>query len=64
MNVANAPGEKILPGELAKGLKILKAGGEVDYVGASSVEFNDVGEVFGSYQELEVKKSFQLIQVR
>lgn len=64
MKVANAPGEKILPGELAKGLKILKAGGDVDYVGASSVEFNDVGEVFGTYREMEVKKSFQLIQVR
>ncbi|MBT3227007.1 MAG: ABC transporter substrate-binding protein [Deltaproteobacteria bacterium] len=64
MMVANAPGEKILPGELAKGLKILKAGGDVDYVGASSVEFNDVGEVFGTYREMEIKKSFQLIQVR
>jgi len=64
MKVANAPGEKILPGELAKGLKILKAGGDIDYVGASSVEFNKVGEVFGTYREMEVKKSFQLIQVR
>lgn len=64
MMVANAPGEKILPGELAKALKILKDGGDVDYVGASGVEFNDVGEVFGTYREMEVKKSFQLIQVR
>ena len=55
MMVANAPGEKIMPGELAKALKILKGGGDVDYVGATSVEFNEVGEVYGSYKELEVK---------
>ncbi len=54
MMVANAPGEKIGPGELDKALKIIAAGGEVDYQGATSVEFNDVGEVFGSYKELEV----------
>jgi branched-chain amino acid transport system substrate-binding protein len=56
MSVANAPGVKINPGELAKGLKILADGGEIDYVGATAVEFNDVGEVFGSYKELEVEK--------
>ncbi len=56
MSVANAPGEKINPGEIAKGLKILAEGGDIDYVGATAVEFNDVGEVFGSYKELEVEK--------
>lgn len=55
MMVANAPGTKIMPGEIAKGLEILKSGGDIDYVGATSVEFNDVGEVYGSYKELEVK---------
>ena len=54
MNVANAPGEKIYPGELAKGLEILAGGGEVDYQGATDVSFNDVGEANGSYKELEV----------
>ncbi|MFT5812088.1 MAG: branched-chain amino acid transport system substrate-binding protein [Rubritalea sp.] len=52
--VANAPGKKIGPGDLAKALKIIAAGGDVDYQGATNVEFNDVGEVFGSYKELEV----------
>ena len=52
--VANAPGKKIGPGELGKALKIIAAGGDVDYQGATNVEFNDVGEVFGSYKELEV----------
>lgn len=52
--VANAPGKKIGPGELGKALKIIAAGGDVDYQGATNVEFNEVGEVFGSYKELEV----------
>ena len=55
MSVANAPGEKIMPGELAKGLEILASGGEVDYVGATDVELNEVGEVSGVYREVEVK---------
>ncbi|MEM0909313.1 MAG: ABC transporter substrate-binding protein, partial [Pseudomonadota bacterium] len=44
MGVANGPGEAILPGELAKALGILKDGGEVNYVGASAVEFIGNGE--------------------
>ena len=55
MSVANAPGEKIGPGELAKGLKILADGGEIDYVGASNVELTDVGEASGTYKEIEVR---------
>ena len=55
MDVANAPGEKIYPGELAKALKILADGGEVDYVGGSSVELIGPGESAGSYREIEVK---------
>lgn len=55
MNVANAPGEKIGAGDLVRGLEILASGGDVDYVGATGVELNRVGEVGGTYQELEVK---------
>ncbi|MBT6204907.1 MAG: ABC transporter substrate-binding protein [Rhodospirillaceae bacterium] len=54
MDVANAPGEAIGPGELARGLEILAGGGEIDYVGATGVELTDVGETYGSYKELEV----------
>ena len=54
-NVANAPGTPILPGELAKGLQILKDGGEVDYVGATAVELIGAGESAGSYREILVK---------
>ena len=55
MAVANAPGEKIMPGALAKALRILADGGEVDYVGASAVELSEVGEAAGSYKEIEVE---------
>ena len=56
MDVANAPGQKINPGELGKALKILASGGEVDYVGASDVELVGPGESAGSFQEIVVKK--------
>jgi branched-chain amino acid transport system substrate-binding protein len=55
MEVANAPGEKILPGELGKALQIIKDGGDVDYVGASAVELIGPGESAGSYREIEMK---------
>ncbi len=55
MMVANAPGEKIFPGELGKGLEILAAGGDVDYVGASAVELIGPGESAGSYAQYEVQ---------
>ena len=65
MDVANAPGEPIMPGELAKALQIIKDGGEVDYVGASDVELNEVGEASGSYKEIEVQDgAFATLSVR
>ncbi|MEW2916263.1 ABC transporter substrate-binding protein [Ruegeria sp. ANG10] len=54
MDVANEPGEKIYPGELAKGLELLAAGQEIDYVGASGVELIGPGESAGAYREIEV----------
>ena len=53
--VANAQGEKIYPGEIAKGLAILAKGGQIDYVGASAVELIEPGESAGSYREVVVK---------
>ena len=55
MEVANAPGEPILPGELAKGLELLAAGTDIDYVGASSVELVEPGESAGSFRETTIK---------
>lgn len=53
--VANAPGEKIYPGELAKALELIKAGTDIDYVGASAVELIGPGESAGTYRMIEVK---------
>ncbi|MEM7719739.1 MAG: ABC transporter substrate-binding protein [Pseudomonadota bacterium] len=53
-DVANAPGEQIFPGELAKALQILADGGEIDYVGASAVELIGPGESAGNYRQIEI----------
>ena len=55
MDVANAPGEQIGPGELARGLAVLAEGGEVDYQGATTVELIGPGESAGSYREIVVE---------
>ncbi|MCA0873395.1 ABC transporter substrate-binding protein [Seohaeicola saemankumensis] len=55
MEVANAPGEKIYPGELAKALEILKSGGDIDYVGATAVELIGAGESAGNYRQIVIK---------
>ena len=52
LNVANAPGEEILPGEIGKALQILADGGEVNYQGASNVELIGPGEAAGNYREV------------
>ncbi len=55
MDVANAPGEQILPGDLARGLQILAEGGDIDYVGASGVELIGAGESAGNFREVFVE---------
>jgi branched-chain amino acid transport system substrate-binding protein len=55
MDVANAPGEQILPGDLARGLELLAAGQDIDYVGASAVELIGAGESAGNYREIEIE---------
>jgi branched-chain amino acid transport system substrate-binding protein len=53
--VANAPGEKILPGELGKALELIAAGTDIDYDGATGVELIGPGESAGRYREFIVK---------
>ena len=53
MDVANGPGEEILPGELAKALEIINGGGDVDYVGGTSVELVGPGESAGTFREIQ-----------
>ncbi len=55
MGIANAPGEQILPGQLKKAIDIIRAGGEVDYVGASAVELIEPGESAGNYREIAIQ---------
>jgi len=54
MDVANAPGEKILPGELGKALELLSEGKDIDYVGATNVELIGAGESAGAFREILV----------
>jgi branched-chain amino acid transport system substrate-binding protein len=55
MEIANAPGEPILPGELAKGIEILQSGGDIDYQGATDVELIGAGEAAGQYRIYEIQ---------
>jgi branched-chain amino acid transport system substrate-binding protein len=55
MDLANAPGEKIYPGELGKALQLIKEGKDIDYEGASGVELIGPGESAGHYREIEIK---------
>jgi branched-chain amino acid transport system substrate-binding protein len=65
LRVANAPGEPILPGELARGLEILAGGGEINYMGASNVNLIGPGEAAGSYLEYVIQDgSAQPVRMR
>ncbi len=55
MDVANAPGEEILPGQLGHALELIAAGTDVNYVGASAVELIGPGESAGNYREIEMR---------
>ncbi len=54
MDVANAPGIEIFPGQLAKAMQILADGGEIDYVGATAVELIGAGESAGNYRQIVI----------
>lgn len=63
--VVNAPGEPIAAGELDRALAILSDGGDIDYVGATDVEFSDVGEASGSFREMLVRDgTFEIVRAR
>jgi len=54
MDIANAPGEPIQPGELGKALDLIAAGTDIDYVGATAVELIGGGESAGNYREYTI----------
>ncbi|WP_170415438.1 ABC transporter substrate-binding protein [Ruegeria atlantica] len=65
MRVANAPGVEIGHSEIETGLKILAEGGEIDYVGASSVEFTPDGDATGTYREVVfTEDGFKTVAIR
>ena len=55
MDIANAPGVEIFPGELGKALDLIAAGTDIDYVGATAVDRIGPGESAGNYREIEIK---------
>jgi branched-chain amino acid transport system substrate-binding protein len=65
VEVANAPGEKIQPGEIAKALQLIKDGVDIDYDGASAVELIGPGESAGRYRQFEIKGGvYETVQFR
>jgi hypothetical protein len=52
---SNAPGTKIYPGDLKKGLDLLAIGKKVVYEGATGGTFTNVGVAEGSFLEKEIK---------
>jgi branched-chain amino acid transport system substrate-binding protein len=54
LDVANAPGEKIYAGELAKGIELAAAGTDIVSVGATGVELVGPGEAQGSYRVYDI----------
>lgn len=49
-DVANPPGETVLPGEWAKAKELIANGEDIDYKGASgSIDFDDNGDVGGTF---------------
>ncbi len=59
LEVANGPGEKIIPGDLAKGLELLAAGTAIDYDGATAVALVGPGESKGNYRIYTIKDGKQ-----
>ena len=65
LEVGNAPGEKIGPGDLGKALDLIAAGTDIDYDGASAVELIGPGESAGRYRQFEVKGGkYETVQFR
>lgn len=60
LDVANGPGEEILPGELAKGLSLLAEGKPINYEGATGVTLIGPGEADGSYRIYSIQNGTQV----
>ena len=55
-NVANAPGEKVGPGDLARALQLISEGKDIDYVGAAGdQDFDENGDVQNTIEVWNIK---------
>ncbi len=65
LEVANAPGDKFYPGQIAAALQAIKDGKDIDWEGASAVELIGPGESAGRYRQFEVKDGkYETVQFR
>ncbi len=55
-SIANKPGIKIFPGDLKKAINILSEGKSINYEGATGVEFDKIGDTFGTFVEVDFNK--------
>ena len=61
--IANEPGETILPGEWSKAVELIKAGKDINYQGASGViEFDKNGDVPGAIEWFKIEDGAQVSQ--
>ncbi|MBI1418097.1 MAG: ABC transporter substrate-binding protein [Limimaricola sp.] len=60
MEIANGPGEKILPGQLAHALDLIDQGKPIDYEGATAVTLIGPGESAGNYRIYTIKDGTQV----
>lgn len=63
--VANAPGEVVLPGEIAKARDLIAAGSDINYTGAGGdQEFDDNGDVSGTFEHWVIQDgSFTTVRI-
>ncbi len=61
--IANEPGETILPGEWSKAVELIKAGKDINYQGASgTIEFDKNGDVPGAIEWFKIEDGAQVSQ--
>ena len=55
-SISNEPGLKIYPGEISKAIEILRQGKSINYEGATGVEFDKIGDTYGTFVEVDFSK--------
>ena len=55
-SISNEPGLKIYPGEISKAIETLRQGKSINYEGATGVEFDKIGDTYGTFVEVDFSK--------